>query len=441
MLLAPGAPAEDPDLSLERRLDLDSFDHVWQTVRDTHWDPALGGLDWDALRLELRPRVAQASSRDEARGVIEELIRRLGQSHFSLLPAGLYHQLGEPGGDETGSSAGSGGDPGFLLRAVEGLALVTSVRAGSPAEASGVRPGWALEEVRGEKVAPLVERVLAEGAGRPGAQLLLDAALRRRLRGNVGDRVPVTFSDGDGREVRLDLPLEAEKGSVARLGYLPPTRVWIESRRLPSNVGLIAFNLFLDPGTVMPRFAAAVESLLDADGVVLDLRGNPGGIGGMAMGIAGWFVDRPGQRLGTMTTREGDLSFVVFPRPRTYSGPLAILVDGLSASTAEILAGGLQDLGRARVFGSRTAAMALPSRIDRLPNGDAFQYAIANYVSADGVALEGQGVQPDEEVMPTRALLLAGHDPALDAAVAWVEAQPEERGAASDAETEKARTP
>ena len=70
---------------------------------------------------------------------------------------------------------------------------------------------------------------------------------------------------------------------MAGLGYLSPTRVWIESRRLPGNVGLIAFNLFLDPGTVMPRFAAAVESFLDADGVVLDLRGNPGGIGGMAM--------------------------------------------------------------------------------------------------------------------------------------------------------------
>ena len=166
MLLAPGAPAEDP--SPERQLDLDSFDHVWRTVRDTHWDPTLGGLDWDALRSELRPRVAQASSRDEARGVIEELIRRLGQSHFSILPAGLYHQLGEPGGDGSGSPGGSGGDPGFLLRVVDRQALVTSVRAGSPAESAGVRPGWALEEIRREPVAPLLGRVLEGQAGRPG---------------------------------------------------------------------------------------------------------------------------------------------------------------------------------------------------------------------------------------------------------------------------------
>lgn len=440
MLLAPGAPAEDPDLSPERRLDLESFDHVWQTVHDTHWDPTFGGVDWEALRADLRPRVVRASSRDEARGVVEELLRRLGQSHFSLLPAGLYRELGEPGGDSR-PAVGSGGDPGLQLRVVEGQALVTSVRPDGPAEIVGVRPGWALEEVRGTRVAPLVERVLADGAGRPGVELLLDAALRRRVDGGVGEQVPLVFRDGDDREVRVHLPLAAGPGSVARLGHLPPTRVWIESRRVSANVGLIAFNLFLDPGTVMPRFAAAVESFLDSDGVVLDLRGNPGGIGGMAMGIAGWFVDRPGQRLGTMTTREATLSFVVFPRPQTFSGPLAILVDGLSASTAEILAGGLQDLGRARVFGSRTAAMALPSRIDRLPNGDAFQYAIANYVSADGVALEGQGVQPDDEVVPTRGLLLAGRDPILDAAVAWIEGRVAGGKEPTGLEVEKARTP
>ena len=93
------------------------------------------------------------------------------------------------------------------------------------------------------------------------------------------------------------------------------------------------------------------------------------------------------------------------------------------------------------MFGSRTAAMALPSRIDRLPNGDGFQYAIANYVSADGVALEGHGVQPDEEVAPTRERLLAGRDPILDAAVAWVEGQVAGGKELPDLEVEKARTP
>jgi carboxyl-terminal processing protease len=94
-------------------------------------------------------------------------------------------------------------------------------------------------------------------------------------------------------------------------------------------------------------------------------------------------------------------------------------VDGLSASTSEIFAGGLQDLGRARVFGTPTAGAALPSVIEKLPNGDGFQYAIANYTSEGGKVLEGRGVIPDVVVAPTREALLAGHDPVLEAALSW----------------------
>ena len=84
------------------------------------------------------------------------------------------------------------------------------------------------------------------------------------------------------------------------------------------------------------------------------------------------------------------------------------------------MAGGLKDLHRARLFGMPTAGAALPSTIERLPNRDGFQYAIATYVSAGGAALEGAGVTPHVEVIPQRAALLAGRDPALDAAVTWI---------------------
>jgi carboxyl-terminal processing protease len=95
-------------------------------------------------------------------------------------------------------------------------------------------------------------------------------------------------------------------------------------------------------------------------------------------------------------------------------------MDACSASTSEIFAGGLQDLHRARVFGTKSAAAALPSVIERLPNGDGFQYAVGNYISEGGKPLEGQGVKPDVEVKLTRPSLLAGHDAVLDAALDWI---------------------
>jgi carboxyl-terminal processing protease len=143
----------------------------------------------------------------------------------------------------------------------------------------------------------------------------------------------------------------------------------------------------------------------------------------MAMGLAGWFVSKSGERLGTLYLRDSTLKFVIYPRAETFNGPLAILVDGSSASTSEILAGGMQDLGRARIFGSRTAGAALPSVIEMLPNGDGFQYPVANYISEGGKVLEGRGVTPDTLAAPTREALLRHQDTALDAAIEWIDRQ------------------
>jgi carboxyl-terminal processing protease len=419
-----GVGADEVDEDLVRR-DLESFDYVWQTIHDIHWDPELGGVDWQAVRNELRPQVEAATSVGAARSVLRDLVGRLGQSHFDIIAADTYDTLAQPGEDDGEDEApGGDGTTGIDIRVVAGTAVVTSVDPGSPAAAAGVRTGWVVDAVDDVELAPIIARVDEEGGERRlGDELLLTFGLRRRIEGGVGDTLTLRFLDADDRVQVHELVLEKQKGKRARLGHLPASAVWIESRMVEPNVGYVAFNLFLDPATLMARFAAAVQSFMNADGVVIDLRGNPGGIGGMAMGMAGWFVGEKGTRLGTMVTRDAELDFVVFPRLAAFDGPLAVLVDGLSASTAEILAGGLQDLGRARVFGSRTAGMALPSRIDRLANGDGFQYAIANYVSAGGQPLEGRGVIPDEEVPLTREVLLSGRDPVLDAAVEWIESQ------------------
>jgi carboxyl-terminal processing protease len=141
------------------------------------------------------------------------------------------------------------------------------------------------------------------------------------------------------------------------------------------------------------------------------------------MGIAGFFVKKEGQKLGEMKMRDATLKFVIFPRPETYDGPLAILVDAGSASTTEILAQGLQDLGRARIFGTRTAGAALPSDIVRLPNGDGFQFAQASYTSVKGTVIEGSGVIPDVEVRQTTEATVAGRDLVVEAADAWIRSQ------------------
>ncbi|MBN2446488.1 MAG: hypothetical protein JXO22_07180 [Phycisphaerae bacterium] len=426
----------EPTLTPEQReLNVASFDYMWTTIRDKHWDPTLGGLDWDAVRDELRPKVEQADKMSEARAAMRGLIARLGKSHFNLIPSEVYDDM-QAEDDETADSDGdteevakvadkpeSGprkpGVTGMEVRAVDGVGLVTVVDEG-PAANAGVHPGWQIVAVDGRELAPILAAVAEQYSDSLYREFFQSRVIEGRLRGNAGDHITVTFVDGDNQKADVDLELEEPAGKLAGFGNMPRMHVRFESRLLDGNIGYVRLNIFLDPARIMIAFQDAVKAYMGCDGIIIDLRGNPGGLGAMAMGMAGWFVDEPNLYLGTQSTRTMNLKFAISPRAETYAGPLAILVDGGSASTSEIMAGGMQDIGRARIFGTRTPGAALPSVFERLPNGDGFQYAFANYTSASGQVLEGHGVVPDVEVRPDRAVLLAGHDPVIDAAAEWI---------------------
>jgi carboxyl-terminal processing protease len=404
----------------QRRLNLDSFEYVWKTVRDKHWDAKLGGVDWQAIHDELRPSMEAAQTMDESRQIVSSMLERLHQTHFGVIPADAYDTI-----DAKSDPAPSDhGQTGIELRILSGRAVVASVAAESSAKDAGVAPGWEVVRIGKSETAPVIRKIM-QGAGTSRTtEMMMARALRAKLDGPVGSEVTAEFSDIGGRLISRHLTRRVESGDLTTFGFLPPMVVKFESRKLAGNAEYIHFNLFLQPDRVVTRFGEAIHECGHCPGVVVDLRGNPGGIGAMAMGMAGFLISKPDQKLGTMYMRTLPIRFVIFPRPEVYEGPVAILVDGFTASTSEIFAGGLQDLKRARVFGERTAGAALPSQIERLPNGDGFQYAVANYVSESGRQLEGNGVIPDVEVPVDRKALSEGHDPVLEAALDWLSHQP-----------------
>jgi carboxyl-terminal processing protease len=399
----------------QRQLNIRSFEYVWTVIRDKHWQTEPGGLDWQAIHDEFRPKIEAADSMDAVRGVLNEMLGRLHQTHFGIVPSDLYSNVAAAAGGDTTT--------GIDVRVVGAQVLVTSVEPDSSAFAQGVRPGWEILKIGRTELAPVVAKLNETYAASSLRDLMLRRAVLAQLEGAAGT-AQIEFLDGDGRHVGKKLAPGEPRGVRVQFGYLGPMQVWFNSSKVgDGNIGYVAFNVFLDAQRLMTWFGDAVQSCEKCEGFIVDLRGNPGGIGIMAMGMAGWFIAQPDQKLGTLYMRDTTLKFVVNPRLTTFAGPLAILVDGTSASTSEILAEGLKDLGRARIFGTRTAAAALPSLFEKLPNGDGFQYAIANYVSEGGQPLEGLGVTPDVETPVTRQALLAGKDPALDAAVEWIESQ------------------
>jgi carboxyl-terminal processing protease len=350
---------------------------------------------------------------EEARAAMEDMLSRLKQTHFDIVPAAVYEEMDGGGKGE--------GRTGIEVRVVEGRALVVSTEPDSPAAKSGVKPGWEIERVDGKPLDPGLRKIDRNFRDSTLHDLMLEQAVLTRLAGSEGSRVKVSLREAQGRNTTIEMERARPRGAEFSFGNLPPLYFWVEARKARPDVGYIRFNLFFAPETLNKAVENAVKDCATCRGFVVDLRGNLGGIGGLAPGVAGWFLDTPGLRLGDMLLRTTKLKFVVFPRPTVFRGPLAILVDGCSASTSEIFAGGMQDLKRARVFGMRSAGAALPSMFERLPNGDGFQYAIANYISEGGKQLEGAGVIPDEIAGPSRRELLEGRDPALDRALAWIE--------------------
>jgi carboxyl-terminal processing protease len=397
-LFLVGCPLGAALTAEQRQFNIQSFEYVWTAIRDKHWQTKPGGLDWQAIHDEFRPKMETADSMDAARQVLNEMLGRLHQSHFNIVPAELYSNL----------DAGHGADTttGIDVRVVGAQVLVTSVEPASSAFLQGVRPGWEIVKIARTDLTPIVAKLNETYAGSTLRDLMLRRAILGRLAGDAAGPVQVEFLDADDKHTNKALVPGPTKGDSVQFGYLNPMQVWFNSFRVgDGNIGYVAFNVFLDAQRLMTAFGDAVQSCQKCEGFIVDLRGNPGGIGIMAMGMAGWFIAQPDQNLGTLYMRDTTLKFVVNPRLSTFGGPLAILVDGTSASTSEIMAEGLKDLGRARIFGTRTAAAALPSLFEKLPNGDGFQYAIANYVSEGGQPLEGLGVTPDVETPITRQAL------------------------------------
>lgn len=398
----------------------ETFDAVWKIVKDGHFDPAFDVAQWDRVGADLRPKAIQAKTPGEFRAVLADMLGRLGLSHFAVIPS-------TP--DGPGDQANLSGQPGFDVRLVDRQLVVSSVDPDGGAAAAGVHPGWIVESIGGAPVSALLAGITENTAPRL-AQLQAWRLAVPRLRGPSDTTAEVTFVDGAGATVSKSVERRQERGEPVTVGSLPTMFVRVSSSLKPTpaggTAGVIGFNVWMT--AVDPQFEKAMDQFRSADGIVIDLRGNPGGLAGMIMGVAGHFMTERAT-LGVMKTRQSEMKFPANPRlvnaagerVEPFKGPVAILVDGMTGSASECFSGGLQSLGRARVFGETSMGQALPALFDRLPNGDVLIHAWGDFVTGTGVRIEGRGVVPDEPVALTRSKLLAGHDAPLEEALAWID--------------------
>jgi carboxyl-terminal processing protease len=386
------------------------FEVVWKTINERFFDPDFNGLDWRAAGDRYRTRVSHAESDAEFYRLINGMLFELGVSHIGVIPPDQKEQL-EP-------IAAAGGSLGVDVRLIDGAAVVTSVEPGSPGEGMGLRPGFIIASLGGKTIAqwdaavvripPLHER---------NERKRLTSKIQEQLYGRPGTAVSVVFRDAQGASHEAVGKMRPREGKVSLPGgQMPPFYLRFDSRRL-GDLGGIAFDAFLPPAD--ERFAEALLAFRDARGLIVDLRGNHGGVFPVRKRI----VDRlvPERRLfWSYKGRDGIHDVFTEPRPGSYAGPVVVLVDVMSASSAEEVAGGLQSIGRATVIGQRTAGVCLVMELMTLPNGALFIFPVQQTRTSDGTVLENRGVIPDIEVKLDRAGLLRGVDSQMEAAVRFL---------------------
>lgn len=339
------------------------LDEVWSVLQQDFVDPT--ALDPDKL----------------GKGAIDGLISALGDAHTSYIDA---QNLKE----EQESIRASYEGIGASVQLSEGSITIVAPLPGSPAEQAGIKPRDKIVAVNGDTT---------QGMG------LQDAV--NKIRGPRNTKVTLSvLHEGDTRPVTMEITRgEIRTGSV-------------QTEMLPNNIDHLWITQFTQRTGQEVQDALRQAKGQGAQGLVLDLRNNPGGLLDQTVdvvsqfldgGIAGYQVDRAGNKQELRLRGKGEGTDI----------PMVVLVNGGSASGSELLAGALQDRGRAKLVGTKTFGKGSVNHLRELSDGSALYVTIGRWQTPNGRQIEGHGLDPDIEVQLTDEDVQSRHDSQMDRAL------------------------
>jgi len=322
---------------------LDSIEQVWDIIFENYVDK--GKLDAGAL----------------AEGAIRGMVEALDDPYTAYLDTAAY-ELSQ--GSMEGKFEGIGA---HVTADEDGQVVVIAPVAGSPADKAGIRAGDVILEVDGESTAglSLVEVVL-------------------KVQGPKGTVVALSILHEGEAEPEL---IEIVRAEIE----LPSVHF-----EMMEDIAYINITHFTE------RTAVELSPVLEevnqrASGIILDMRSNPGGLLGTVVDVAGFFLEE-GVLLDVVDNQGNHLPYSIEPGGMTTDLPMVVLVDEYSASGSEVLAGALQDYGRAVIAGTTTYGKGSANVLYPLRGGSGLYMTNARWLTPNGRLIEGEGLPPDYEL-------------------------------------------
>lgn len=335
-------------------------DEVWQLVNENYVDPDFNHDNWEKTREELLDR--NYNSKQEAYRAVRNALNKLGDPYTRFLDPEAYQSL-------KNQTSGELSGVGLRLEINEENQSLTVVEPleNSPASKAGIQPGDEIIAINGQ----------------PTSLLSLEQA-SKLIRGESGTEVNLQLSRTGKGLFSLDLTrAEIE---------LP--RVTYELRETnQTRVGYIKVKEFSSHAAEQMREAILDLKEKNPEAYVIDLRNNPGGLLYASIEMARMWLEE-GAIVSTVDREGGDRAFQANQTALTDK-PLAVLVNGNSASASEILAGALKDNDRAVIVGSKTYGKGTVQSVSSLSDGSGLAVTVARYYPPSGTDINRKGIEPD----------------------------------------------
>jgi C-terminal processing protease CtpA/Prc len=398
-----------------READLQMLKDAKEALHKYYYDPKFNGVEMDTLYGQYQQRIQESQSNHEAFTLIAAFVDSLNDSHTKFIPPDRVGRL----------------DYGFTLNMIGDTCYVTHVRPGSDAE-SKLHPG---------------DRVMARDGG------IVTRADFAQMLYYFNVLSPVTVSNfdladtqGNARHAAVDSKIWMQAKVVDLTGNDGGAAIFNLQRQEEQQYDM-ARDRYVEAGDAliwkMPEFIddhSQIDSMIGIarkhKAVILDLRGNPGGLAETLQDMAGFFFDHE-VKLFDRVTRKGTKPVIAKSKGSYgFSGKLIVLIDSGSASAAELFARVIQLENRGTVLGDRSSGQVMEARLypyqqgvdSVIPYG--FEITSADLLMKDGKSLEHVGVSPDQTLLPTAQDLANGADPVLAhaAQMAGVDMSPAQAG-------------